>query len=414
MTDNAAELFGAEARDLQGRKLTDFMPKEFAEKHDMIVNTFLNGQSRSKFNAEIPVVMLSEGGQIKSVTIIPRVEAVFTEEIYIGAMIQKRNQLALSTTVTSLGGRVQKIGRPCSQFKWTLQEGDSVFRVVPGLFHALYPHSRTSFSSRMRRAEERVHDATTLRPPDFEKSMIDPSTRSFGGETEMLAATKTIRVGQTQRGETIPLDDAFASQSALFNPQAPDVQPGQTVTTLTEVFMYCFYDGVPSSAAIEEWRKTDALYSAVAQQIPGRKKSAPTHTDLGSNQLAESDLVAVCRWFAADTQHYLDNIGHLRKVCLKVDTHHYENGSAVREVSVMKTDPPASKHYLFFQMVASRIPKVLGVIASISPETVDEINRLWMQSKRSHETSPEGQTPKSSGYGKRHNRNARLSQIGRK
>jgi len=142
-TTNACDLFNTTPEQLMGSEIKSYMPSNIAVVHDTIIMSYLNGSRTDTSKAVIQSVLRTFDGNYKSIIVIPKLEYMFSDDIYIGAVIivRKKNQFPILYTDNS--GCIIGSNRQANELmKINKMDPNSLFSMFPRLFPIYFPSVR--------------------------------------------------------------------------------------------------------------------------------------------------------------------------------------------------------------------------------------------------------------------------------
>lgn len=148
-TDNAGRLLGAKPGNSESRHLTEFLPKEFGQKHDLLMLNYLNGESFCKRNMKIQGMINNlQKESTTSVTVYPKLELGFMSQVQIAALIVEKHRNKNPMIWTNLSGRIigynRKATRIFQDFKRMSES--SFFLAIPTLLGLYFPKDKLTTS----------------------------------------------------------------------------------------------------------------------------------------------------------------------------------------------------------------------------------------------------------------------------
>src|SRR3990167_2882197 len=134
-SENAVSFFEAEEYSLKNANLSNFILPTLAKDHDELLHSYLNGeqvsQKRMGTSSIIHSVCRTKKGNMNSVMVIPRMEVVFTQEIFIGGLISHRKKNAEPVIYSDTKGMVLGCNKVASRMIGGYPSPSSLFLMCP-------------------------------------------------------------------------------------------------------------------------------------------------------------------------------------------------------------------------------------------------------------------------------------------
>ncbi len=330
-TTSCVELFGLprSSADLAGKKLVEFMPSTIAPVHDKMVVNYLNGNSSFRFGGRFNTSVLGKDGVPRSVFIFPKIECRFTDEVLVGAIISPRKKNSLPLLLTDEPGKILG-SNPLFQgvLPRGCQAGEfGLFTMFPRLFEVFHADSWEGYRCKRRGLSAGPEDALSEDSQQDESPKQVPSfvrTSVKNGSLDLFVFPMLctgILAKQAQSRRTVELQCKKARSRSSFN-----------------------------------WRRLRSV--------------------LLSENSAYFSVKALKKYFL---QHKSQVVFEAKKVLrsrVNVETHRYQHGIVLREVSVEYYLP--SEKYVQ-QFVATSLKKhgysVFDVL-TLKPESVVDLFSL--------------------------------------
>lgn len=145
-THNASQLLGMTEKEIYSSKLTEFIPETIAEKHDNLINAYLNGHSNPNSRGKKQVPVISKKGNARSVTMIFRPEFSFLDDIFIAALITVRKKNHFPLLFTDMSGKI--VGANNQAMKLLASNSkiheNALFVLFPRLLKLYFPNLQLS------------------------------------------------------------------------------------------------------------------------------------------------------------------------------------------------------------------------------------------------------------------------------
>ena len=176
-SQNALSIFGMDYNhpELRGSLLSRFMCEEISQVHDKMMIGYLNGQSNLSANGKVKTMIIGADSYCRSVIILPKINCLLTEEVYIGGLISPRLKNALPMLYVDRKGTILATNSEAEEFLSVdnyLMSDSSLFLMMPRLVKIFYP----------------VKDMKTIRETDSIESRIEDENKDLNFENNFMSS----------------------------------------------------------------------------------------------------------------------------------------------------------------------------------------------------------------------------------
>lgn len=331
-SQNALHLFGVEPNKplLKGKCVNEFMTANIAAEHDRVMINYLNGHFNPKTRGKINSVLIGADGSCVSIMIIPKLECLLTEEVFIGALLSPRKKNSLPLLCTDEAGLIIGTNKRASSF---LAAGakvseSSLFLMFPRLLQVYYPNANS------RSADLVVSPVDALEEHRIQDNRSESSSNLFVGVD--LVSKKTV------------LD------------------------------MYLFQMLAGAKLKISR-RKANEGDSVKESHQSNRKRGLRADSQKESEHsamLIDKTLEALVSAFRSQATHIGANIGGIYKARATVESYIYTDRLKLVEVSLESTAVSDSTSSNFFRQSLRFSSESLYDHLSIQPDTIESLQYL--------------------------------------
>lgn len=338
-TLNAAELLGLKKHEISGKALTEFMPPQISAMHDRIMLNYMNGNNNSNKKGRIITVVKSKKNISRSVVILPKLDYLMSDDIYIGALISIRKKNHYPLLFTDIAGKI--VGWNNQALKVLSDKSslstESLFAMYPRLFMAYYPEIKRSLMSN--------ENTTQIQYEMLDNKNLDDLSSNENELTEFNMTT----VGDL-RANNSKVYDVFQfqmfSKTESINEDAIDSQDEETKPPADS----------KNRLSNSNWTKFKS--------------------DLKTKDIMPKTFKLVAELITQQRKAILKNLTKIVRVKVSLETNHYQRHATLREISLQTIQKTSNRAKQFFRLFAENNPNLLMEVLMISPEALNTIYRI--------------------------------------
>jgi hypothetical protein len=316
-TNNACDLFCATKEQLMGAETKMFMPTCISIVHDNLIMSYLNGNSLGRKKGSIYSVLKTYTGNYKSVVVIPKLEYMFSDDIYIGAVIISRKKNSFPLLYTDVNGVI--VGANTS-FMAVLDGANldqyCLFTMLPRLFTFYYP---------------KLDDA--------------------GKDSELPDAISLLRI-QSNRDNKTDLFECF-----LFRMLSKHFED---ILKFIQNERLSFYEENNRATEVKK------IWSRIRRIVYSSRHHTNNMKYLACAIVSQAELIS-------------NHIDSLLKVTMSIECHRYQMNLELRELYFTGMQTCGAETREFFKHFSNmKYPNLLKLM-SLTPQTIKSIFRLCEQ-----------------------------------
>jgi len=399
-TANASDLLGVKRQELQGMAISDFMPPQLAQVHDRLIMNYLNGSSQSMKSGRIFTAITSKYAIrtnscriSRSVMIVPKLDYLISDDIYMGAFISIRRKNNTPTIYTDQSGNIVGANMQASKAigKRITLEKCSLFLMFPRLFQVYYPDLKLGLQHIQSLQESMNEDSS-------QKKKIQNSISSKG-----LKLNPT-RVNLGEKGElgthlrnSPEINSRDREQPATEN-LLDDYRQGNSYTSGSFEF---FHFQMFTKNDSENLNQTDFVESSrsLSPYDPAFvEKASPLSFHLVNQRQQEEEerwkdvkesfakgrffippkFKLVSKILSQQRKLLVENLSNVFKVKATIETQYYQRNICLREISLVSIKRPGNSTLQFFRIFAESSNPLFLDVLMLSPESLKMIFRLCL------------------------------------
>lgn len=338
-TLNAAELLGLKKHEIFGKELSEFMPPQIAAMHDRIMLNYMNGNNNSNKKGRIRTVVKSKRNISRSVVILPKLDYLMSDDIYIGALISVRKKNHYPLLFTDIAGKIVGWNNQALKVlsdKSTLST-ESLFALYPRLFMAYYPEVRRSLMSK--------ENTTQIQYEMLDNKNLDDLSSNENELTEFNMTT---------------VGDLRANSSKEYD--------------VFQFQMFSKTESINEDAMDSHDEETKPLSDSKNRLL--NSNWAKFKSDLKTKDILPKTFKLVAELITLQRKAILKNLTKIVRVKISLETNHYQRHATLREISLQTIQKTSNRAKQFFRLFADNNPNLLMEVLMISPEALNTIYRI--------------------------------------
>ena len=350
-TNSCLELFGMPRHgngvELTGKKIVEFMPSAIAPVHDKMIINYLNGNSSYRFGGRFNTSVLGKDGIPRSVFIFPKIECRFTDEVLVGAIISPRKKNTLPLLLTDEPGKILGTNR---LFQGVLPRGCQIgefglFTMFPRLYEIYHCESWDTY----RRKKHGQHS------DQLDDELFDSSQQERVSKIEPNLVRTSVKNGSL---------DLLAFPMLCTGIITKLPQSKRTLEVQSNKF---------KSRSNFNWKRLRSV--------------------LLSENSSHFTVKSLTKYFLHHKKDLSSEMKKLLKTRINVETHKYQHGIVLREVTVEYYVP--SEKYVQ-QFMSTNIKKhgfSIFEILTLKPESITDLFSLAALLRSVVQFTGRGETP---------------------
>lgn len=338
-TQNAVHLFGMSTDELNGQKISDFMPKMVAKCHDKFVFSYLNGQSQNRHQGKFYVPVMTKSGHMRSTMMLIRPELQFFNEIYMASLISIRKKNHFPILFTDLNGGIVGANKQAMKVisNNTKVQESTLFVIFPRLFQIYFP----SIKGQHDNSFTRNNTGRDQNSPDI---MDSP------------AQEDTIEDEEDYNKEQ---DGALRSTQGL------------------DLFLFqMLYKTFTTGGEAENYSRT--IDSSMQDQLNESKISKSTLKKYVQPRNISMNLQyeILTKFITQHRRQILDNLPKIFKAKVDIETNHFQGHISLREITLDSVHKTRNRVQHFFKAFAANNTPYLMEVLMVSPESLNNLYKL--------------------------------------